>query len=56
MLGQEMIQVKVIDCFQDKVEELNDFLMEYSGNIVDIKPVQMFQGWTRYIVIYKAIE
>ena len=47
--------VKVIDCEGDDVGELNKFLDEYNGNVVEIQAQQMMYGITRYIVIFKAI-
>ena len=56
MLGIKGIQVKVIDCDHTRVDELNSFLREYDGFIIDIKTVEMLYGRTRYVVIYKEFE
>ncbi len=54
--GMKNIQVKVIDCEKDDVLILNLFLDKYNGKIIDIKPVLMFSGWTRYVVVYQNEE
>ena len=35
---------------------VNDFLDEYDGNIIDIKPLDLGNGCTRYVIIYKAVS
>ncbi len=54
LFGITGISVKTFDCFQNQLEDLHQFLEEYDGNIIDIQTVAMFQGVTRYVVIYKA--
>ena len=56
MFGIHGIMVKVIDCKDDDVKDLNQFLDEYDGNIIDIKTVPMLYGITRYVVIYKGVN
>ena len=56
LYGLTNIMVKVIDCKGDDVGELNKFLDEYNGNVVEIQTVGMLYGITRYVVIYKAME
>lgn len=53
LYGLTNLLVKVIDCKGDNVEELNRFLYEYNGSIVEIQTVAMMDGLTRYVVIYK---
>ena len=55
LYGLTNLMVKVIDCEGDDVGELNKFLDEYNGNVVEIQAQQMMYGITRYIVIFKAI-
>ena len=54
--GMKDVQVKVIDCEKEDVYDLNSFLDRYNGKIIDIKPVPMAYGWTRYVVIYQNEE
>ncbi len=49
----ERIQVKVFDCRNDDLEELNKFLMDNETRICEIQTQQLLYGVTRYIVIYK---
>lgn len=49
-------QVKMIDIQGTNADELNDFLIEYEGFILDIKPMGLMHGLTRYVIIYKAFE
>lgn len=56
LYGITGLWVKVIDCKGDEVGELNRFLDEYNGNIVEIQTVPMAYGITRYVVIHKAFD
>ena len=56
LFGITGIDVKVFDCFHDDLDELRSFLGDHDGNIIDIQTVAMYQGVTRYVVIYKAKE
>lgn len=56
LYGITNIAVKTFDIFRDETEGLNEFLAEYNGNIIEIQTVAMFQGVTRYVVIYRFAE
>lgn len=59
MFGITGIQVKIIDIYKNDMSgetDLNLFLDEYDGNIIDIRTEQMMYGVTRFAIIYKAKE
>lgn len=61
MFGVTGIQVKIIDIYKNDMDgnnitDLNLFLEEYDGNIIDIRTEQMVYGVTRFAIIYKAKE
>ena len=49
-------QVKMIDVQGTAAESLNDFLIEYEGFILDIHPMPLMHGLTRYVIVYRAFE
>lgn len=50
------IRTKIIEVEGVNTDELNDFLEEYDGYIIDIQTVGMLHGWCKFIIIYKAVE
>lgn len=56
MYGITGIQVKAFMVNQNDLTEVNKFLSEYDGNIIDIQFIPMFQGCSRCIVTYKAVD
>lgn len=50
------IRTKIIEVEGTHTEELNDFLEEYNGYIIDIQTVGMLYGLCKFIIIYKAEE
>ena len=50
------IRTKIIEVEGANTDELNDFLEEYDGYIIDIQTVGMLYGWCKFIIIYKAVE
>ena len=56
MFGYTGIHVKAIEVDKNDVTEVNEFLEEYDGNIIDIQIIPMFQGVSRFVIVYKAIE
>lgn len=56
MFGIKGIQVKTFDVQNKQPDEVNEFLTEYDGNIIDIRTEQLMYGVTRYIIIYRAVE
>ena len=53
MYGILGIRTKAIEVNQD-LTEVNKFLSEHDGNIINIQFIPMFQGFSRCIIIYKA--
>lgn len=49
-------QIKMIDVRGTNAEELNDFLLEYEGFILNIYPTPMpsLYNITRFTIVYKA--
>ena len=56
MYGITGIKVKIIEVSGKETEELDNFLAEYNGNIIDIQTVGMLYGVCKFIITYKAVE
>lgn len=56
MIGVTGIRTKVIEAEGTYTDEVNAFLEEYDGYIIDIQTVGMLYGWCKFIIIYKATE
>lgn len=56
MINIKGIQIKSFEVDHDNVDEVNMFLEEYDGNIIDIKIIPLLYGKSRYVVIYRGIE
>lgn len=56
VFGITGIRVKAIEVEKNDLTKVNDFLGEYDGNIIDIQVIPMFQGFSRFVITYKAIE
>ena len=56
LYGMTGIEVKIIEVYGNEVEELNNFLKEYNGNIIDVQTIGMFNGFVKFIIMYKATE
>jgi hypothetical protein len=56
MLGITGLRTKIIEVQGDSAEELNEFLEEYDGYIIDIQAVGMLYGWCKFVILYKAVE
>ena len=54
MYGITGIQTKAILVDKNDLTEVNEFLDEYDGNIINIQFIPMFQGLSRCIITYKA--
>ena len=52
MFGITGIKVRAIEAGED-MSEVNDFLKEHDGNIIDIQNSPMLYGVTKFIIIYK---
>ena len=56
MYGITRIQTKAILVNMNDLSEVNGFLREYDGNIINIQFIPMLQGFSRCIIIYKAMD
>lgn len=56
MLHITGIQVKAIEVNKNDVSEVNEFLAEYDGNIIDIQIIPMMYGISRFVITYKAVN
>lgn len=56
MLNIKGIQVKAIEVNKNDVSEVNEFLVEYDGNIIDIQIIPMMYGISRFVITYKAVD
>lgn len=56
LYGMTGIEVKIIEVYGNEVEELNNFLKEYDGNIIDVQAIGMFNGFAKFVIMYKATE
>lgn len=52
--GITHLKVKILEVTHDKTEELNVFLEEHNGNIVDIQTAPMMYGFCKFIIVYKG--
>ena len=53
MFGITNIRVKAIEVDKNDTTEVNDFLKEYDGEIINIQFIPMFQGFSRCIITYR---
>ena len=56
VFGITGIRVKAIEVNKNNVAEVNEFLDEYDGNIIDVQIIPMLQGVSRFVIVYKAVE
>lgn len=56
VFGTTNIRVRAIETQGTDMSEVNDFLAEYDGNIIDIQTVGMLYGVTKFIIIYRYAE
>ena len=56
IFGITGIRTKAFEVNKNDTSEVNAFLNEYDGNIIDIQIIPLFQGYSRWMVIYKAVE
>lgn len=49
-------EIKMIEVQGINTAELNDFLIGHEGCILDIKPMSLFHGLTRFVIVYRAFE
>lgn len=48
-----VIDAKLSDTDGRNLDEVNSFMAEHDGNIVEIKTAQMMYGVTRFIITYR---
>lgn len=56
VFGTTNIRVHAIEAQGTYMSEVNDFLTEYDGNIIDIQTIGMLYGVTKFIIIYRCAE
>lgn len=56
LYGLTGLRIRAFEVQHEDTDEVNKFLEEYDGNIVDIDAVPMALGVTKIIVTYKAVE
>lgn len=56
LFGLKGIQAKAFEITHMDMTEVNEFLREYDGNIIDVQVVPMAMGLSKVVVIYKAVE
>lgn len=54
LFGITNIHVKAIEVSRNEMEEVNKFLEEHDGDIIDLQVMPMLYGMSRFIIIYKA--
>lgn len=54
MYGITGIQVKAIETDHNDMTEVNRFLDEYDGNIIEIQTIPLLYGKARFVIVYKA--
>lgn len=52
VFGITNIRAKAFEVNKNDVAEVNEFLAEHDGDIIDIQIIPMFQGYSRWMVIY----
>lgn len=53
IFGITGLKVAVIDAKSDNLDEVNSFMAEHDGDIVEIQTAQMMYGVTRFIITYR---
>ena len=56
VFGITNIRAKAFEVNKNDVTQVNEFLAEHDGDIIDIQIIPMFQGYSRWMVIYHEIE
>lgn len=56
LLGIMGIALKAIECDKNDMTEVNEFLDEYDGYIIDIQIIPLMYGKERVMITYKATE
>ena len=54
--GITNIRVKAFEVNKNDVTEVNEFLAEHDSNIIDIQIIPMFQGYSRWVIIFHETE
>lgn len=56
LLGTKNIRTAAIEVNKNDLTEVNQFLNEHDGHVIDIQIIPMFQGMSRFIIIYQNTE
>ncbi len=56
MYGITNIRVKSFEVDKDDFNEVNNFLKEYDGDIIDMQIIPLFYGKSRCVIVYKGKE
>lgn len=56
VFGITNIRAKAFEVNKNDTSEVNAFLEEHDGEIIDIQIIPMFQGYSRWIVVYHETE
>lgn len=56
LLGTKNIRTAAIEVNKNDLTKVNRFLDEHDGQIIDIQIIPMFQGTSRFIIIYQNTE
>ena len=56
IFGITGIRTRSFQVEQNDTREVNAFLKEHDGNIIDIQIVTMLCGYSRWVIIYKKVE
>ncbi len=46
------IRAKAFEVNKNDTTEVNEFLAEHDGDIIDIQIIPLFQGYSRWMIIY----
>ena len=53
LLGTKNIRTMAIEVNQNDLTKVNQFLNEHDGQVIDIQIIPLFQGMSRFIIIYQ---
>lgn len=56
VFGITNIRAKAFEVNKNDVAEVNEFLAEHDGDIIDIQIIPMFQGYSRWVIIFHETE
>ena len=53
IFGITNIRIKAIEVNQNDLTEVNRFLDNHNGNIINIQTIPLFQGFSRFFITYR---